>query len=436
MCNKQLLLLFVFNLVNGKKQSYECHNAGGCCRPYSCEVDEIELPYNCSSNCKCCIPHQDEKTTCHDGKGHVGICKETRIDDNTGCYTHSKICWRDSRCNRHVMCFIPYMQHYGYLDDACKSQSPGAHCLAPHEKCFGYIMQDICPCNYGCCIPTIEEICPSPNYCSYEGAHCPGLFIESAVCGEYMGCCYVSADDSKCTNISTLGGLNGICQYDNTSCDGWYVSKKCAGPPNRRCCKPNTPGADSPCTHYPGARCLNIKKNPCPDGDYRSGLCDPDGPMKRQCCMPGCLEKQINETTGKMERSPCYLAGGCCRPLYCEGREEPISEPCFHNETLPGLPSCKCCKIFGDRGGNLFGDPHFDTLDHKSFQFDGHCSYVLLRECKKPLHTPRFTIINKHGLMESLKGKLKAYVFKITVVIQLSSKKYFKAELLESKYVS
>ncbi|XP_077862705.1 uncharacterized protein LOC102802844 [Saccoglossus kowalevskii] len=249
-----------FYTDNGKKQSYECHIAGGCCRPYSCEVDEIELPYNCSSNCKCCIPHQDEGITCHDGEYHVGICKDSRIDDNAGCYTQSKICWRDNGCNRNMMCFIPYIQQHGTLDDACKNRGLGAHCLAPHEQCFGTIIQNICPCKYGCCIPSIDEICPYPNYCTKVGVDCAGLFIES-VCGDDWGCCYESADDSKCTNIYSLGGVNGTCQHDNTSCDGWYVSNKCAGPPNRRCCKP--PDEDAACTHYPGAQCLDITKDFC-----------------------------------------------------------------------------------------------------------------------------------------------------------------------------
>nr|XP_006812756.1 PREDICTED: mucin-2-like [Saccoglossus kowalevskii] len=367
---------------------------------------------------------ENDGKTCHDGEGHAGVCRDDRIDDNSGCYTHSKICWAHNNCNRHLMCFIPYMP--GDLDGPCRSSGFGAHCVAREEQCFGVIHKNLCPCDYGCCHPFVDLICPNPNVCQLASATCPGIFYDTDVCGVGNGCCYNSIDDSQCTSIPVLGGVSGTCQYDNTLCDGWYVSNECGGHPNRRCCKPKTPDADAPYTNYPGAQCLDMTKEPCPNGDYRSGLCDPAGPRERQCY----------PTTGAIEPSPCHLAGGCCRPLRCENKEIEINEHCFQNEATSGLPTCKCCRPIQNGGGNGYGDPHFETLDHKSFQFDGHCSYVLLRECKKPLHTPRFTIINKHGLMESLKGKLKAYVSKISVVIQLSSKNYFKAELLESKYVS
>ncbi|XP_077862704.1 uncharacterized protein LOC102802952 [Saccoglossus kowalevskii] len=285
---------------------------------------------------------ENDGKTCHDGEGHAGVCRDDRIDDNSGCYTHSKICWAHNNCNRHLMCFIPYMP--GDLDGPCRSSGFGAHCVAREEQCFGVIHKNLCPCDYGCCHPFVDLICPNPNVCQLASATCPGIFYDTDVCGVGNGCCYNSIDDSQCTSIPVLGGVSGTCQYDNTLCDGWYVSNECGGHPNRRCCKPKTPDADAPYTNYPGAQCLDMTKEPCPNGDYRSGLCDPAGPRERQCCIPGCVDNKKNPTTGAIEPSPCHLAGGCCRPLRCENKEIEINEHCFQNEATSGLPTCKCCR--------------------------------------------------------------------------------------------
>ncbi|XP_013401680.1 lysozyme 1-like [Lingula anatina] len=81
--------------------------------------------------------------------------------------------------------------------------------------------------------------------------------------------------DSRCHSYRR----GATCQNDDLFCSGRYVSGKCYGGANRRCCLPGS--GDRRCTRQRGT--CKYDSNSC-SGSYRSGLCA--GPSARRCCLP------------------------------------------------------------------------------------------------------------------------------------------------------
>ncbi|XP_013401682.1 lysozyme 1 [Lingula anatina] len=82
--------------------------------------------------------------------------------------------------------------------------------------------------------------------------------------------------DSACHSYKA----GSTCQTDSLYCSGSYVSGKCLGATNRRCCVPGS--GDSACTSQGGT--CKYDSNSC-SGSYKSGLCA--GPTARRCCVSG-----------------------------------------------------------------------------------------------------------------------------------------------------
>uniref|UniRef100_A0ABM0LYR0 Kielin/chordin-like protein-like n=1 Tax=Saccoglossus kowalevskii TaxID=10224 RepID=A0ABM0LYR0_SACKO len=349
------------------------------------------------------LRHVNEGKKCEDGDKNEGVCKDDRdidFDDygfEKGCYHPDKPCWLFNYCEGHMHCYIIFEKEDGTrLDEACLSI--GGHCVKPGTRFDGILRKNLCPCDYDCYLQVADELCVSPNHCQHIDAPCGGT-KNSALCdGEDFVCCVSHTNDGKCTNEPPTG-VKGTCKDNTEECDGWYVTDRCSGPAGRQCCVPS--GNDVDCTSIPNAQCMDIRKEPCEneegeEGDYRSGLCS--GPAYRQCCILGCPDhyKGLNNEDISTD---CHLNYGCCRPFCIDG-EIQIDFSCQTKDRDGNLitSNCVCCK--GDRpvsakpGGG--GDPHYKTLDSHTYTFDGHCSYILMRECSNYLGTPRFTVIAKH----------------------------------------
>ncbi|XP_006816571.1 uncharacterized protein LOC102809870 [Saccoglossus kowalevskii] len=362
------------------------------------------------------IRQDNNSLTCHDAEGREGICRDNRVNGE-GCFFKSRICQEYHRCNNHYRCFIPADPT---KDEPCVTD--GGICKAATDRCDGAYEDDLCdfPSKRKCCKPTCDLKCELiGGDCQPEGLACGGVINSTpGLCdGTGRVCCIDNKDDSACVNAG------GECKDIVEVCSGWYDVGKCSGFYYRQCCR--LPGDDTPCTNAGGV-CRDSRTRPCHMGDYRPNLCS--GPSYRQCCLKGC-------DTGSSGDSECREEGGCCRPLFCAGKEQSISATC-PNDTIHPETSCVCCQAPTARPVVEQGDPIFNTLDKKEYRFDGECSYVLLRECSKPLEEPRFVVTSKHGVMENLKGNLITYVKGISIYLKNWPLSDLQIDLLEQRYVS
>nr|XP_006825365.1 PREDICTED: zonadhesin-like [Saccoglossus kowalevskii] len=316
-----------------------------------------------------------------------GECKDDRYIDfdaegfEEGCFYPDKPCLSHKHCEGHMQCYLKF-DAYPRLDKPCLDI--GGHCVKPGSRIDGIFYKGYCPCDYDCYVRIQDSGCTGTDHCQTPNLPCGGT-LNHNLCGVSLACCVSNEDDTKCTDAPYWG------------------------------------------------KCDDITKTPCENGDYRHGnpkLCS--GPVHRQCCIDGCVD--YLEVDDKEVLTQCHVYGGCCRP-FCEPPEVETEEYSCEITNRDGNiigTHCKCCIIPGGEPViGVRGDPHFITLDSQKYNFNGHCSYVLLRECTNPLGTPRFTVTTKHSLMESLRRNLKPYVDSTSVIVGA-----FRADLLHGNLVS
>ncbi|XP_034734969.1 LOW QUALITY PROTEIN: mucin-2-like [Etheostoma cragini] len=246
----------------------------------------------------------------------------------------------------------------------------------PASQIFSYKHQR---CQLTCkSLGTMQPSCTS-DFLPVDGCSCSeGLYLnENGICVPMAKCpCYFNEVYIKSGKSINIKDEHCVCTNGMLHCHSWRVrSSTCHFPKVFfNCSAASTGELGLHCTRT----CLNLDSNDCESTECESG-----------CRCPAGLLEDGKGSCVKENECPCQHDGH----MYAPGSQ--IPDQCNICTCKSG--SWECSKNKCQQTCNIYGSGHYNTFDQRTYGFQGHCSYVAVKnKCGNKTVQDNFGVITEN----------------------------------------